>query len=115
MRRGAQHVRAPVRGGEPKVTDDDDDALNVRASYELARSKPRSFEQLTGETPNSFDELYKIVQLPLEARNYRGDLRQRAASQAPRVSDELQLYLHHASLPPSVSDLLASDCRSPWP
>lgn len=76
---------------EPDVTDED--VINVRASYDFARRFPRHFEQLTGEMPWDFDELYKIVKLPLAATNYRGDLRQRAAACAPRVADELQLYI----------------------
>ena len=48
---------------EPDVTDED--ALNVRHSYEFARSRPRNFDLLTGETPDTFDDLYKIVALPL--------------------------------------------------
>jgi hypothetical protein len=76
---------------EPDVTDED--VVNIRASFDFARRLPRLFEVLTGETPKSFNELYKIVELPLAARNYRGNLRKRAASHEPRVSDELQLFI----------------------
>jgi len=76
---------------EPDITDAD--AVNVLTSYEFARSKPRLFELLTGHTPGAFDELYDDAELALAARNYRGDLRQRAAAHAPRISDKLQLYI----------------------
>lgn len=76
---------------EPMVNDDD--AGNVRASFAYARSMPRLFEVLTGETNKSFDELFALLEAPLAARNYRGELRQRAASGVPRIRDKHQLYI----------------------
>lgn len=76
---------------EPMVNDDD--AGNVRDSFAYARSKPALFEVLTGETNESFDELFELLKAPLAARNYRGEVRQRAASGKPRIRDKHQLYI----------------------
>jgi hypothetical protein len=76
---------------EPPVTDED--AHNVLLSYEYARKYPARFEALTGETPETFDQLYEVLAEPLAARNYRGKLRKRRTKRKPRVSDKLQLYI----------------------
>lgn len=46
---------------EPMVNDDD--AGNVRDSFAYARSKPALFEVLTGETNESFDELFELLKV----------------------------------------------------
>jgi len=76
---------------EPPVTDED--AHNVKLSYEFARKHPARFEVLTGESLETFDELYELLAAPLAARNYKGEVRQRRAKCEPRVSDKLQLYI----------------------
>lgn len=76
---------------EPDVQDED--AKNVHLSYEFARSMPRLFEQLTGETLKSFDELFELLETPLAARNYRGEVRLRAPAHEPRITNRLQLYI----------------------
>lgn len=72
---------------------DDVDVKNIEAAYAFARSSPRDFELLTGETLQSFDDLFKLAADALRARTWRGDERQRAAAAPPRVSDELQLFI----------------------
>lgn len=54
---------------------------------------PRLFEQLTGETLKSFDELFELLETPLAARNYRGEVRLRAPAHEPRITNRLQLYI----------------------
>jgi len=76
---------------EPIVTDVD--VKNIEEAYAYARAAPRDFETLTGETLESFDELYRLAGDALRARTWRGTDRERAAAHAPRVSDELQLFI----------------------
>ena len=76
---------------EPDVIDED--VLNVRLAYEFARRYPVRFENATGETPESFDALFQVLEGPLSQRTYKGGLRQRAAPRPPRVSDQHQLFI----------------------
>jgi hypothetical protein len=76
---------------EPIVADVD--VKNIEEAYAFARAAPRDFDVLTGETPESFDELYGLAADKLRARTWRGTDRQRAAAHAPRVSDKLQLFI----------------------
>jgi hypothetical protein len=68
---------------EPDVQDAD--AKNVHLLYEFAYSKPRLFEQLTGETPKSFDELFELGSQqcirPLQEQCYTGRCRQQRLAQ----------------------------------
>jgi hypothetical protein len=76
---------------EPQVKDDE--VAQLQAAYDFACHQPSLFKKLTGETLASFKALYEVAQAPLAARNYRGEVRQRAPHAPQRVSDTLQLFV----------------------
>jgi len=76
---------------EPELADDAVRLLD--AQYERLRKHAAHFERATGETPASFDELLKVVEPALRARNYRGEIYKRAPPQQQWLANHLQLYL----------------------
>ena len=76
---------------EPAADEDVLERANDR--YKEARLDRRQFEKLTGETVETFDELYETVKEQLAGTNFRGEIRARSASQRQRLTDETQLFI----------------------
>lgn len=84
-------VDKSIKEDEPELGDDAVRLLD--AQYKRVRKHPSNFEQATGETPESFDELYALVLPQLRQRNYRGESYKRTPPQQQRLPNHLQLYL----------------------
>jgi hypothetical protein len=82
-----------LRFEENEPAADEDMLQRANDRYEEARLNKQQFEKLTGETVETFDELYETVKEQLARTNFRGEIRERSAGQRQRLTDQTQLFI----------------------